>query len=310
MIHLPAEALDCFRTHHGMATAPMLTVAGISRRSRNRAVEEGLFEVWYERVFRICSTPLTLEARCAALCLAHPRGFITGPTAGKLRGLRRMPRLQDDIHFAHPHGAHIGPYPGVRLRQSTKIPPAHRVHRADGIIIASDARLAFDLAASLGPLDHCSVVEQLLREGRVTMATLGRMGSEMAHPARPGSVRFVATLLGRSGRPADSHPEVRVAAALRALGVPVVAQYGDLQLPNGRKIHLDLAVPSIRWGIEIDVHPEHLLLEGTTRDKRRDRQCHRIGWQVERVSELDLLDVDGLCDELAALYHARCLLVA
>ncbi|MSV82497.1 MAG: hypothetical protein F2868_17750 [Actinobacteria bacterium] len=58
--------------------------------------------------------------------------------------------------------------------------------------------------------------------------------------------------------------------------------------------------------MEIDIHPDHLLLDGTTRDKRRDRQCHLIGWQIERVTELDLLDLEAICDELAQLYHVRC----
>jgi very-short-patch-repair endonuclease len=47
------------------------------------------------------------------------------------------------------------------------------------------------------------------------------------------------------------------------------------------------------------------LLDGTTKDKRRDRQCHRIGWQIERVTEIDLLDLAGLVDELVALYQSR-----
>jgi very-short-patch-repair endonuclease len=83
-----------------------------------------------------------------------------------------------------------------------------------------------------------------------------------------------------------------------------------LKLPNGAKIRIDLAVPAARWAIEIDVHPDHLLLEGTTKDKRRDRQCHMIGWQVERVTEVDLLDLECLVDELVALYEARLLATA
>ena len=92
---------------------------------------------------------------------------------------------------------------------------------------------------------------------------------------------------------------------MRAHGVPVVPQLARLRLPNGANIRIDLAVPAVRWAIEIDVHPDHLLLEGTTRDKRRDRQCHLIGWQVERVTEIDLVDFPGLVDELVALYGAR-----
>ena len=82
-------------------------------------------------------------------------------------------------------------------------------------------------------------------------------------------------------------------------------QVSDLVLPNGLRIRIDLAVPDVRWAIEIDVHPDHILLEGTTRDKRRDRQCHLIGWQIERVTEVDLIDLPALVDELVALYRAR-----
>lgn len=59
------------------------------------------------------------------------------------------------------------------------------------------------------------------------------------------------------------------------------------------------------WGVEVDVHPDHLLLHGTTADKRRDRQAHLIGWQIERVTALDLLDLEAVADELAALYLIR-----
>lgn len=304
MTVFPEEALHFFRTHHGMATGSALAATGLSRRQRNVAVEDGLLEPMYERVFHIAVSPITLEARCAALSMAYPRGFVTGPAGGRLMSLRRLPAAPA-VYFCVPHGLHIGPFEGVVIRQSTKILQGHVVVRGDGIRIASGARLAFDLAADLNALDHRSVVEQLLNEGKCSMATLGAVGRALAHPARAGSQRFIATLVSRSGRAADSHPEVVIAEGLRARGVPVIAQVEPLLLPGGRRVTLDLAVPSVRWGVEIDVHPDHLLLDGTTRDKRRDRQCHRVGWQVERVTELDLVDPNAICDELAELYHVR-----
>jgi hypothetical protein len=204
---------------------------------------------------------MTMEARCAALCLAYPKGYITGPTAGRLAKTRRMP---DDglIHFAVPHGTHIGPFPGVKIRQTTKVDKSHTTLRADGIRVATAARLAFDLAQDLSMEDHRSVVE--------------------------------------------SHPELQIAEGLRLRGVPVELQVSYLKLPNGKRIRLDMAVSHVRWAVEVDVHPDHLLLDGTTKDKQRDRWCHRIDWQVERVTELDILDLTALCDELAELYLHRC----
>ncbi len=299
------EVLAHFRAHHGMATHAALTRAGLSRRQRQAAVQAGVLDQMYEQVVHLASTPLTLEARCAALSMSYPRGYVTGPSGGRLLGLRRMPRNLD-VSYGVPHGMHVGPFPGVVVRQSTKIPASHIVTRPDGIRIASGARLAFDLATDLTELDHRSVVEQLLNDGLCPMTTLRAVGGVLAHSARPGSIRFLDTLLARSGRAADSHPEVVVAAGLRHRGVPVVTQVQPLLLPGGSRITLDLAVPSVKRGVEIDLHPDHLMLSGTSRDKRRDRRCHRVGWQVERACELDLLDIDEMCDELAHLYRARC----
>lgn len=301
----PEEVAACFRTHHGVATGAMLSDVGFGRRQRAHAVEDGLLVPMYERVFRMASAEMTIELRCAALSLAYGQGFVTGPTGGQLMGVRRV-GAGLPVHFSVPHGTHIGPFADVRIRQSTKTPRSHVVVRADGIRIASATRLAFDLASDVSPLDHRSIVEQLLADGKCTMTTLGAMARTMVHPARPGSARFLDTLMNRQGKPVDSHPELLVLQGLRARGVPVVTQVQPLRLPKGKSLTVDLAVPAVRWGVEVDVHPGHLLLDGTSRDKWRDRQCHKIGWQVERVTELDLLDLEGICDELTELYQLRC----
>ena len=68
-----------------------------------------------------------------------------------------------------------------------------------------------------------------------------------------------------------------------------------------------MSVPDVRWGVEVDVHHSHFLLEGSTSDKDRDRKCRRIGWQVDRCTQIDLLDLDTIADELVELYRQRCL---
>jgi hypothetical protein len=258
----------------------------------------------YRSVMRISSAPWTFESRCVALCLAHPAGFITGPSGGRLVRLRRMPAAEP-IHFGVPHGIHLFDN-NVVLRQSRKVSPLDVVRMSTGIVVASGPRLAFDLASDLSALDHASVIEQLIQRKICTMGSLGATARRLCHPTRPGSARFALSLINRGERPpSESHPEVVLARALRAKGVPVQPQFRGLDLPDGSTVRLDLAVPAARWGIEIDVHPDHLLLDGTTRDKRRDRKCHRIGWQIERVTEIDLLDIEGLLEELVDLYQTR-----
>jgi hypothetical protein len=309
MIDLTPKAFAILRRQQGHISVRQLTDSGVGRNAVRRLVEGGALVAAHKSVLRIASAPVTFEGSCVALCLAHPAGFITGPSGGKLMGLRRMPAATP-IHFCVPHGIHLFD-DGVVLRQSRQVTQLDTIRLRSGIIVASGPRLAFDLAIDLSPLDHASVVEQLIQRKKCTMPSLGATARRLCHPTRPGSRQFARTLLNRGDRPAaESHPELVLAEALRARGIPVEPQFSALRLLDGSSARLDLAVPAARWGIEIDIHPDHLLLDGTAKDKRRDRQCHRIGWQIERVTELDMLDLDGLLDELQSLYAARLTLAA
>jgi hypothetical protein len=303
---LTASAMGWMRDHLGLITTSKLLECGVSRRARDRLVGAEILLPVHKSVLRIASAPWTLEARCAALSMAHPAGFVTGPTAGRIVGLRRMPAT-DAIHFALPHPSRFDHGDTVVIRRSTRVDDGDVQRRPDGINIASPWRLAFDLAADLDPLDHASVIEQMLHDKRCGLGALRFAARRLVHPARPGSAAFLATLATRvPGRAVESHPELLIAKRLVERGVPVVVQETWLSLPNGRRARLDISVPDVRWGVEVDVHPDHLLLEGTTADKRRDRQSRLIGWQIERVTAIDLLDLDTAIDELVALYELRC----
>jgi hypothetical protein len=65
-------------------------------------------------------------------------------------------------------------------------------------------------------------------------------------------------------------------------------------------------VAAIKWGIELDIHPEHRSIEGHGGDARRYLSLHLVEWQVEPVSEADMQNVGTIADELTVLYHARC----
>jgi hypothetical protein len=237
------------------------------------------------------------------LSARYPDGFVTGPTAGVLCGLRRMPRVAE-LHFSVRHGIHLEPTVGVKFRQTTQLRTDDRRRRDDGIWIASPRRLAFDTAANLSPLDHRSVVQQLRDRRLVTDEELLATGARLCHPARRGSTTFRLTLMDLGHAPQDSHPEVILGDALLRRGVPIVPQW-ELNQPGEVPTHPDLAVAEARWGIELDIHPEHRSVEGAHRDARRMRSRHRGDWQIEPVSELDMGDLECLADELAALYRQR-----
>jgi hypothetical protein len=283
---------------------------GVSRATQQRLLRDGVLEHIGKSVLRVPGASATMTTRLIVLCLQHPSGFVTGPTGGRVVGLRRMPPLSE-IHFSALHGTRLDLPPGVRLRQTTRLFDGHTRTLENGIVVANWARLAFDLANDLPKLDLASVIEQMLHLGYCSLAELGAVARQLCAPARPGSVAFATVLFERGARaPAESHPEVRVLDGLMRRGVPVVPQVAHLALPGGGRVRIDMAVDAVRWGVEVDVHPAHFELVGTTRDARRDRQLHLIDWQVEHVTALDLLDLEGLLDELAELYRARVAAVA
>ena len=307
---LTAPALRAIQRQVGHITVQQLAAAGIGHTARARLVEQKVLQHPHKSVYRVATRTPSLEQRLVGLSLAHPSGFVTGPTGGGYLGLRRMPR-SSMIHFCLPHGLRVDLGRSVRLRQSTAIAPADRRVLATGLALASWPRLLFDLSADLSERNLGSVIDQVLSDGHCSMADLGAIARRLCHPRRHGSERFAKVLLERGDRrPAESHPELLVLEGLLSRGVPVQPQMGELTLPNGRRVRLDLAVPDVRWAVEVDVHSSHGELVGTTRDKRRDRQLHRLDWQVEHVTEIDLLDIECLLDELADLYLARCSLRA
>ncbi|MFV0307229.1 MAG: type IV toxin-antitoxin system AbiEi family antitoxin domain-containing protein [Desertimonas sp.] len=303
MTLLPAPAEAWLATHHGVATTSTLANLGVPRRTASRLVRLGLLHRPTAGVFVLAGSPASLHQRAAVLCATYPSGFVTGPTAGMLAGLRRMPR-SSQLHFSLRHGINPEDEPGVWFRQTTQIQPFDRLARPDGIIVASWARLAFDLAADLGRLDHISVINQLLDRRDVTAEELRRIGARLVQPARRGSRRFARTMeeIG-SGAPADSHGEVALLDALRQRGVPAITQV-PVHTAIGVQ-HLDLGDPTIRWGVELDVHPEHRSLEGHRRDAERRRATNAADWQVEVVAELDLADAEAVAERLARNHRQR-----
>lgn len=305
MADLPSATQRWLADHHGVVTSAALRQQGVGRATLIRLVDADVLRRAAKGVFVATSTPQTPLQLCAVLCAAHSSGFVTGPTAGSLAGLRRMPRTAA-IHFSVRHGLHLPVVPGVHFRQTTALSATDRISRHDGILVASWPRLAFDLAADLRQLDHQSVVQQLLHERRVTTEQLVAIDRRLGHPARPGSGVFLRTLQSLGNRaPNQSHPEVVLATALRRRGVPVEHQVRVVSPSKGYAMHVDLAVPGLRWGVEVDVHPEHRTLDGVASDAVRRRELHLAAWQIETVTESDLVDLEPLVEHLVALYHAR-----
>ena len=291
---------------HGIITRNELIVDGYTRNSDAHDCREGTPRPSNTSgVYRLATSPDTFESsvRC---CLPRrsarpsspgwpPLGSGTSGTSGdpifrtSLVGHDRTPITQ-----------------GVVLRRSNVIAAEDVVERSDGIRLTSPPRSWFDCARDVDDERFERLTEWVL-DRHVSVQTLWRTSQRLQARGRPGLARVKRVMSKRADwqKPADSGLELRVLAALERRGIVLVRQY-PLRLPNGLTIHPDGADPSIRWALEIDHVTWHGGRLDAQRDKTRDRNARLIGWEVERVTDQELMhDFDGVIDQLVALYRRR-----
>jgi hypothetical protein len=306
MSWIPSSLARHFATHHGVASLDTLARHGLSVHQVRRLTAAGLFDPMHRGVYRSTSNPLTLEARCAAACAAHPALMISGPTAAALWGLRAAPRARA-VTAVVPRENPCR-LDGVQIRQSNAVRDADVVQRTDGIRVANPLRTWFDVAGSPRMTDGAleSMLEHLLDEF-CSITSVRDVHRRWAVPGRRGVAQVNRVLASRPDHlpVVGSGLELRVLAALAQRGVVLERQHA-VTLPDNRRVRLDGADPVVRWGTEIDHRTWHAPRHAATADKRRDRMLGLLGWQIDRVTDDELeRDFAGVIDQLEALYRAR-----
>jgi very-short-patch-repair endonuclease len=283
MQSLPRSALAIARAQHGLLTIDDLFRSEVSSRTRANVLASGLLSKVHRDVFKVSSHEETFEQRCVAACLAAPHAALSGPTAGRLMGLRKV--STNDVHVISRRTVVLVGVVGHR----TKLLSDHDVQHRGALRLLRPARLACDLAAFLDDDDLESVIEQMLDRRMAQISTLREVARTFVRSGRNGSARIARVLDGRPAwrRPVDSDLELRLMRALERLDVELVPQF-PVVLDSGRRVHIDLAVPTIKFGIEVDHVSWHGGRLDTQRDKGRDRELMRVGWTVARVTDDDI----------------------
>jgi hypothetical protein len=306
MARLTSHVHALLARQHGIASVEQLVEAGYSVGDVRHLQRVGDLELVLRGAYRTPSAPVTETSRCAAVCLARPDIAIAGPTAGRLWGMRRLPP-DHRIHVIAPRASQPA---GARwiVPYRTDARHEHDIEtRDDGIRVTSRARTALDLARWLGPDDLLSAIEQVRHDGRLCDDDLLSVAAEWLSPQRPW-VRTFLRQLDRQlpGAAAESHPEVRVGDAMRGAGVLGLVRQHRVELPGHGPARFDLAVPDLRWAIEVDLHPTHRESLGIASDRRRDLAAAAIGWSTSRVSSDDYRHrFSETIAELAADYRHR-----
>lgn len=301
MVSIPRPVLDAARDRHGLVIAADLRAARIVGRARSDALRSGQIVPIHRGVYRLASHRITFEQRCLAACLAAPGAAVSGPSGGRLTGFRRV--FTDDVHIIATRAIELE---GVCAHR-TDLLHSNDILTRDGIPVLRPGRLICDLAAHLDDAALESVIEQALDRSLVSLGSLRRQAGRFIAPGRPGSVRLRRVLESRPDwlRPAESGIELHLWRALAGAGL-VLERQVVVTLDGGERVRLDLAVASIRFGIEVDHVTWHGGRLDAQRDKRRDRALARLGWTISRVTDDDIRErLQSTIDDLVAI-AARC----
>ena len=236
--------------------------AGVSETQRRRLVEHGVLERVVDGAYRFRGVPDDELSRCVALCSSRPRLVVAGPTAGRIWGIRRSPRDQL-VHVLAPPASNPCREPWVRAYRTALIDPGDIVHCRDGLRLTSPPRHAGRPRPP--PLLRGVDVGRRIRAARADV----HAGDDAAcrPPAGDAGAAVGAPISSPSSTAASTAPPANRAGSARWWTRCATA--GCATWPrstasrSGRaRLRFDIALPAVRWALEIDVHPEHRTLEG------------------------------------------------
>jgi hypothetical protein len=304
------HVLALFHRQHGVAAHTQLTALAPAR-AVTRARARGAIVPVIGKVYALAGAELSFEGRCMAVLLQFgEHAYLSGTTAAALLGARSMSRSRVDVTVDAT--AYVGPIPDwVRVHRSAWRVEGDVVTRPDGLRLSSPLRTLLDLAAQFNDHRFARFAEDLWHLGLASPDDASDYLADVRRSGRRGVKRLEAWLEavgGRSGT-AQSGLELDAIDAIRAVGLPEPERQYPVRLMSGEVVHIDVAWPDVRLGIE----PGHSWWHGgdlkQRADQDRDRACGEVGWDIKRFDESMRDDVMAAARQIKNLYNQRRLLI-
>lgn len=294
------------RQHGVVAAAQLRSEFDISTSAVARARRRGLLIPIAPGVLRIASSPETFDARCVALHLhARGEGYLSGWTAARIQGLRKMPPAP--IHLTVPDRGRRDHPEWASVHRSSWYSAADHMSTAEGISVATPLRMLFGLAATFNQFRFERAAEDAWHRGLITPVGAAEYLASHRCRGKDGVSRMERWLehaLTRP-RPTQSDLERSLIQSIEQLGLPAPERQFPLELPIGERIHFDIAWPTLRLAVEPGASWWHGGDLAQRRDQARDRACGELGWLVVRFDESMRSDLDQSARQVARIYRRR-----
>jgi len=295
----------CATRQHGFITGKQVHQLGGSKHYVQTRLDAGRWRRHSRGVYWITGHALTWEARVAGAVLAGGDGSLASHRSAavlwELDGIRQGP--PEIVVPRHRRPRHLS---GVRVHESTDLGLAEPRTRS-GIQATGIERTLLDLGAVVDVRTVEGAIDSALRRRLTTWTALYGTLSRHSRKGRDGCAAFREVLDARFGDRVvpQSRFERLVANLLVDSGLPASALQHPVPDLFPWDIHLDLAYPSNRIGIELQSVAHHLNLTAFETDRERLTRLRLAGWTmleftwrfyVERSRELVAMVSGALAD--------------
>ena len=281
---------------------PFLVADGIRSGLSRESLRSSYWQAPFYGIRAVSGSLRSVEDVCTAYALKlRPGSVFAGVTAARLWGMPLPAYIGREIGVVQVSAEDPRRAPrGVGVRGSRH----HRgtsTTRIGSLPVLSAAETWRSLWRDLDRCDLTAVADHLLSDRTgPPMSTLDALGDLVRdHRHGPGIEKLRAALAdARAG--SWSRPETLVRLVLCSAGVPEP----ELNLaiaPGGRSPRVDLAWPTVRFGLEYD-GDQHRSPAEFSADIRRQERVQDRGWSLMRVTRSDLFDRPA---ELVDRVHRR-----
>lgn len=287
---------------HGLVSREQARRCGLSDRQIDLRLRTGQLVTHRPGILGMAGVPPSWEQTVhGAVLAAAPDGMACGPTAARLWPLHPCPPA-DSVHILTPSSARRTRRVGIVGHRSALVVAGDRSHR-HGMAVTSPARTIVDCAGLLGPDRTGSALDDALRRSLVSLETVRQTAARLAVPGRKHRTVMAAVLSARlpGYDPGDSDLEVQALTRIHRAGLDVPVQQHPVDA-GGRRLHIDLAYPSLMIGIELDGWEWHRHRTSFDRDRRRISWLTTAGWAMLVPTSAT---IDDLVPQLEILIPAR-----
>ena len=292
--------------HGVMSTAQFLDLEGVGRTTMQRAKAAGWLQQVTRRTLRIASSPETFLARCQAVSLeVGAVGFLSGQTAARLHGLRGM--RTDRVEVTIPAGRRLKLPDWAGVGYTSWYSASDRDRGRDDLAVAAPTRMLFSLAATFNQYRFERAAEDAWHLALVSPREASDYLELHRCRGKNGVARMERWLertLARN-RPSQSGLELDLLAAIDRIGLPTPERQHPLTLVDGEVIHLDIAWPSVRLGVEPGASWWHGGDARQRLDQARDVACGEVGWQILRFDEQAVANAVSVVKRIRTVFDHR-----